>query len=406
MEGAQGLAISAGSLARWTGGIDFLRFCVSALDSVAPDTSWKILLPRETATQAAMKSLKGAVKKVAGIKNSAPTVVAKAALVDALKGYGTSISVVEFSDSHKGLTAAMTQARAQSLFPCTHSLGIRFPFGWIGYIPDLQHKRLPQWFSSRDSKARDRLFARLLTDAPAVVVNSAAVVRDIEEFFPNHRARLFSLPFCPPANVLSVPDKKKASIRNMYGLPQNYFMISNQFWVHKDHETAFRALSLVRESGHDIHLVCTGNVSDYRWPQHFSELMRLIEEKGLQKYIHILGLIPKCDQLEMMRSAIAVVQPTLFEGGPGGGSVYDAISLNVPSIASDIPVNREIDIGVVRFFAPGSAEDLAVKMIEFVENPPEMPAEVDTFAKLRQRQKEYGKFLLNISASVVNGTLT
>ena len=44
-------------------------------------------------------------------------------------------------------------------------------------------------------------------------------------------------------------------------------------------------------------------------------------------------------------------------------------------------------------------------MIEFVENPPEMPAEVDTFAKLRQRQKEYGKFLLNISASVVNGTL-
>jgi glycosyltransferase involved in cell wall biosynthesis len=133
--------------------------------------------------------------------------------------------------------------------------------------------------------------------------------------------------------------------------------------------------------------------------------MRLIEEKGLQGYIHILGLIPKRDQLEIMRESLAVVQATLFEGGPGGGSVYDAISLNVPVIASDIPVNREIDIGVVQFFKAGSTEDLAVKMIEVIRNPPKMPNEENTYARLRQRQLEYGNLLLDISSSVINGAL-
>lgn len=399
------LAISAGSLARWTGGIDFLRFCVSALDSAAPETTWSVLLPTEAATKSAVRMLKAGIKKLSGMKSGASGNISKTQLVDAFNGSGAAITVIDFPDSLKGLSGAMIQAGAQAVFPCTHSLGRTFPFGWIGYIPDLQHKRLPQWFSGRDFKARDRLFTKLLAEAPAVVVNSAAVLGDIEEFYPDHQARLFSLPFCPPANDIRFSEISAAHVRNTYHLPERYFMISNQFWIHKAHDTAFLALSKAREAGHDVHLVCTGNTVDYRWPQHFSSLMRLIEDKRLQTHIHILGLIPKRDQLEIMRRSIAIVQPTLFEGGPGGGAVYDAISLNIPTIVSDIAVNREIDIGVVRFFKAGSVDDLAARMIEFLENPPHMPKKEETFARLRERQRQYGNFLLDISSSVVSGAV-
>ena len=56
------------------------------------------------------------------------------------------------------------------------------------------------------------------------------------------------------------------------------------------------------------------------------------------------GLVPKEHQIEIMKRAIAVIQPSRFEGGPGGGSVYDATSLGVRSIVSDIPVNLELPI--------------------------------------------------------------
>src|SRR5690606_31986705 len=78
--------------------------------------------------------------------------------------------------------------------------------------------------------------------------------------------------------------------------------------------------------------------------------------------VHFLGLIAKSDQLALLRGCRALLQPTLFEGGPGGGSVYEAVGLGVPVIASDIAINREIDRGSVTFFRAGNCDDLAEKM--------------------------------------------
>jgi glycosyltransferase involved in cell wall biosynthesis len=72
--------------------------------------------------------------------------------------------------------------------------------------------------------------------------------------------------------------------------------------------------------------------------------------------------IPKRDQIQIMKHACAVIQPALLEGGPGGGSVYDAVSLDVPAIISDIPVNREVEGPAIEFFPAGQAAALADKM--------------------------------------------
>ena len=84
-------------------------------------------------------------------------------------------------------------------------------------------------------------------------------------------------------------------------------------------------------------------MEDYRFPEHINNLQREIDELGIADQVHFLGHIPKADQIAIMKGSLAVLQPTLFEGGPGGGSVYDAVSLGVPALLSDIPVNREIE---------------------------------------------------------------
>lgn len=396
-KGEQSIAILCDSLAGWTGGVDFLRFCISALSSASPETSWSVLLPSKRATRSLAVKVKCGLKMLAGRKISPLTGIHKSELKEALTRSGSRIEIMDYRDTASGLADAMRRCGAEALFPCANSLGRSFPLPWIGYIPDLQHKRLPHWFNERERRARDKIFSRLLAEAPAVVVNAAAVVRDIEEFYPDHKARLFALPFCPPAaNITQFSNASRSETRQAYNLPACYFVISNQFWIHKSHETAFMALKQVRDAGYDVHLVCTGNTSDYRWPDHFNKLKGIIEQNKLQNFIHILGLVPKCDQLMIMLESVALVQPTLFEGGPGGGAVYDAVSVNIPSIVSDIPVNREIDIGVVRFFAAGCPEDLTAKMIDMITSPPEMPSKETIFAQLSDRQREVGRLLLDI----------
>ncbi|WP_213804554.1 glycosyltransferase [Granulicella sp. dw_53] len=395
------IAFMGDPLAGWGGGIDFLRLCISALNSVLPGTIWQVLLPGQKTLWQSMRARAAPMKRLFKILLGRNThhgrTVSREDLMRAMRSSGASIDIVNYRNNTSGLARAMRQCNAEVLFFCDKSLGTYFPLPWVGYIADLQHKRLPHWFTEKERRWRDKRFTRILTDATVVVVNAKAVIQDIKEFYPGYKARLIALPFCPPAKLEFFSDTKDPDIRVAYKLPHQYFLISNQFTVHKDHGTAFVALRLVRDAGYDVHIVCTGDMYDYRWPKHSDNLQALIDKNEMTPYIGFLGFLAKDDQLAIMRGSVAVLQPTLFEGGPGGGAVYDAVSTGTPSIVSDIPVNREIDIGTVRFFEAGSAEDLAEKMIDILANPPKLPSMKDTFVKLIERQQELGNLLLDIS---------
>ena len=66
----------------------------------------------------------------------------------------------------------------------------------------------------------------------------------------------------------------------------------------------------------------------------------------------------------IMQNSIAVIQPTLFEGGPGGGAAYDSFATNTPLIVSDIAVNLELkdDYPEILYFKAKSSNDLAQEM--------------------------------------------
>ena len=103
-------------------------------------------------------------------------------------------------------------------------------------------------------------------------------------------------------------------------------------------------------------------MDDYRSPDYAGRLVARVQTLGIADACHFLGLIPKLDQIALMREAIAVIQPTLFEGGPGGGAVYAAIGLGQPVIVSDISVNREIAECIDEYFAPDDPKALLACM--------------------------------------------
>lgn len=273
---------------------------------------------------------------------------------------------------------------------------------WVGYLFDFQHRRLPDLFSAEERSARDVDFESKLNATDHIIVNAIDVANDAHEFFGNHRCTIHSMPFTPCPNEEWIRDTWDA--RDQYHITKPYFIICNQFWKHKNHTTAIDALAEVAQNN-DISIVCTGDTKDYRFPDFFQkEIIGRIHQHGIQNRFTILGRIPKRDQISLLKNSIALIQPTLFEGGPGGGSAYEAISLDIPTILSDIPVNREIQIGKCDYFQPLDSSSLAKAMISALENHTQRQYSLSLLQQGIFRRKQLGDFLINVASMAAHGS--
>lgn len=372
-------------LIEWGGGIDLLRIILGALNeksrereirltlflpSVRGEVTWLAHLRYGLSALLSTNPMQRLREVYWQTRKVNPHKIARDKILNVLAQSGAKFTTRCYQRQDE-LTRLIERHHIQAIIPSLQNLGKDFPVPWVGYLPDLQHKHLPELFSPEDCTSRDELFSSVLESAPAIVVTSQAVKRDIETFYPGQASQIFVWPFAPfPFNEWF--DRYETNVVESYSLPSRYFLISSQFWRHKSHVTAIEALALVRPhlNYSDVKLICTGATDDYRHPGYFDELQRRIADLGLTDAVMILGHIPKRDQIEILKKAVVLIQPTLFEGTQGGLAVYDAVGLGVRAIVSDIPVNLEIQDSLVTFFRTGSAKDLAQKLLNILEDTP------------------------------------
>lgn len=385
----------------WGGGAEFLRHVANGLLAIMAERHLKIhlLLPVVNKIETPADAFRVLERSLRGtIAQRRPWIARpKAEFHDSILDYfghtlEDGIKTIYYGSSNAGLVRCLSHINADVVLPVNGSLGSDFPIPWIGYVSDFQHKHLPGNFDPLECFNREIGFATTLRDARAVIVNSRAVRDDILRFYPWIDAnRILNLPFAPHP----LPDWFDAcavSPKAKYQLPDRYFLISNQFWIHKDHLTALRALKRIADTC-DVGVVCTGAMNDYRHPAYIEKLNSFINEASLANRVWFLGHIPKREQVEIMKGSLAVIQPTLFEGGPGGGSVYDAVALGVPIIASDIPVNTEVIAENIRFFEAANDESLAMKMMEVMGRPSPRPTQDQLLAMGKRNLSNLGNHL-------------
>jgi glycosyltransferase involved in cell wall biosynthesis len=224
------------------------------------------------------------------------------------------------------------------------------------WIADFQHKHLPQFFTEEEIRQRDRIFSAIAKNSSTVILSSKDAETDFHRLYPEaiNKTRVLSFKTSPlPLWYEGIP----IAVQQEYSLPDRFFLISNQFWQHKNHMVVFEALKLLQAKSIYPAIVCTGYIYDYRKPDYFDHLLQTIHKLGVAKQVYILGLIPRLDQIQLMRRSAALVQPSLFEGW--STVVEDARCLGKSIVLSDFPVHLEQNPPYSVFFERCSPESLA-----------------------------------------------
>jgi glycosyltransferase involved in cell wall biosynthesis len=231
------------------------------------------------------------------------------------------------------------------------------------WIYDFQHIYLPEFFPQAEIQKRDSAFQRIADSAKLAVFSSKNAENDFRKLFPNSQAvtRVLSFHTLPSDEWYAT---NPVDIQKKYGLPDNFIICCNQFWIHKNHIRLFEALLGLQERGEKIHLVCTGQTIDHRAPEYFAHLQQGINNSQLEAYIHILGVIPRIEQIQLMRRSMAVIQPSLFEGW--STVVEDARALGKFILLSDLPVHCEQAPDHAEFFNKTDTDNLIQKISRLI----------------------------------------
>ena len=238
----------------------------------------------------------------------------------------------------------------------------------LGWIPDFQHINLPEFFTYKELLRRDSNFLRQIKHCNALLLSSQNALKDLKIFYPDIMTPTYVLNFTPnklvPIKILDY-----TIISQRYKLNRHWFHLPNQFWAHKNHVVVIEALNILKKKGEEVLVVCTGTKNDYRKPQHFQSLIKLIQEYNLEESFNILGVLPYADMISILYHSLATINPSLFEGW--STTVEESKAMGKRIILSDIAVHREQNPQRALFFNPNSPEELASIMssVNCANNP-------------------------------------
>lgn len=216
-------------------------------------------------------------------------------------------------------------------------LNKRLPFKTIWWKPDFQEKYYPEFFSDIDLKLRDEAVSNNAINGNLLFSSNDAKNDFLKFFGPIATRPVNVLQFVPElANHFSDDVKIKiAKVKEKYKIDSDYFFLPNQFWKHKNHELAIKAI-LANDISFPI--VATGALNDYRGGKHI-EFIKSLLKNDINNKFKLLGLIDRDDLNYLMMGAMAVINPSRFEGW--STTVEEAKYLGKRLILSDIPVHHE-----------------------------------------------------------------
>lgn len=252
------------------------------------------------------------------------------------------------------------------IFPCQDQMSLFYSVKTIVAVHDLMHiyeARFPELV--KPYAYRQHLYRNIGMYAAKILVDSNLGKSQFEESYPEHKAKIFPLPYIPPTyirennklqEISSVSDKK-------------FFFYPAQFWSHKNHKNLLQAFAEFRKSHSDIYLIFSGGKQNA-----FDEVHQKIVDLGLQDRVLVLGYVSNEQMLWLYHNCIGMIFPSFI--GPTNIPPLEALFLGVPCACSGIYAVRESTFEKLNYFNPENVNEILIAMENLILQNRKKPNEL------------------------------
>ena len=267
-------------------------------------------------------------------------------------------------------------------------MGWRFPPACLAWVPDFQDRHLPQLFSSWSLRRKSLGLRLQLATRRTVLLSSEDARTDCHHFYPQSVGRTAVARFA--VHPALEPGETDPAVGAGHGLPDRYFYLPNQYWVHKNHSRVVDALALLRDRADPIVVASSGNPHDPRHARHYADLHAKVTARALGQQFLFLGNIPAREVAILMRSSVALLNPSLFEGW--STTVEEGKALGARLVLSDLAVHREQAGAAADYFDPKDPASIAARLMKVWKDsrePPTLAEQQAAAADARRRIRDF-----------------
>lgn len=260
-----------------------------------------------------------------------------------------------------------------------HGLSHEIPIGLpktgirsVVTIHDLIHERYPEQYNAIDVKIYNKKFRYSCTHADRVIAISEQTKNDIIAYYkiPATKIRV-CYQSCNPAFGLPVSDAEKVRVRNLYNLPDRFFLYVGSIIERKNLLNICKAVFLLRNEL-DIPVIVIGDGGKYK-----QQVKDYVRQNGLEKKVIFLSehsvarsstaFQTAADFPAIYQLAIAMIYPSFFEGF--GIPVLEALWSKLPVITSNTSCLPEAGGDGAYYVNPASTEEIAGGMKKIYSDP-------------------------------------
>jgi glycosyltransferase involved in cell wall biosynthesis len=245
---------------------------------------------------------------------------------------------------------------------------------------------------------RRRLAIESMKRADLIVTPSNAMAEMIRETCPAVRNRFFSTLY-HGFTTDSMQEPLAEKFRSMLSVDSYKLLYPTHPAPHKGFDILFNLLALLKKEGLQCTLFTTIEKKD--WPSEVEKYEKQIQKLSLNDSIVFMGRIPQGQMGELYQACDLMIYPSLCESF--GFSMIEAMGYNLPVIAADTPINKEI-CGEAVLYYPSLDSAAGAKAVKMALND-EVLNNLKKYGKEKTRSfdwswKRYTKNFLNIMENV------
>jgi glycosyltransferase involved in cell wall biosynthesis len=230
---------------------------------------------------------------------------------------------------------------------------------------DLIFERYPEQYSKVDVQIYRKKFRYAAAHADKVIAISEQTKADLIRFY-NTPERKIEICYqsCNPAFAQKIASDEKKRIKQLYGLPDKFFLYVGSIIERKNLLTICKAMHILN-SETSLPLVVIGSGGTYK-----QKVQEYVRKEGLEEKIIFLSetevarnstaFRTAADFPAIYQSATALIYPSLFEGF--GIPVLEALWSRVPVITSNVSCMPETGGDAAFYVNPNNEEEMAAAM--------------------------------------------